>query len=464
MPEGGLIAELEKIVGAEHVLHSKADIMLYSSDASIFPGVAPCCVVLPDSSARVSAVVKLCNKQGIPFVGRGSGTNISGGAIPPESGVVVAFSRMNRILEIDTAGQRAVVEPGVINLDLKNALEPLGYTFVPDPASHQVSTIGGNAAENAGGPHCLKYGITTNHVLGLELVLPSGEIAHLGGEANDYPGYDLTALCVGAEGTLALATRLTVRITRLPEETRTMLAVFDSIVDAASAVSSIIAAGIIPATLEIMDRNTIMVVEAKNSFGYPPRAEAILMIELDGLKEELDRTSPGVVEVCRSHRALDIKTAATEEESALLWAGRRGAFGAVARLKPNCYIMDGTVPRQKLPEVLAEVNDICSRHRLTVCNVFHAGDGNLHPLIVFDSSDEDEKGRVLQAGIKILEVCIRAGGSITGEHGVGIEKQNEMAMLFSPDDLAIMKMPKEAMDPKDICNPRKIFPLLVRGV
>lgn len=463
MSRNGLIAELKNILGKENVLHSRADLLLYSSDASIFPGVKPCCVVLPGSSAEVSAVVKLCNKYETPFVGRGSGTNISGGAIPPDGGVVVVFSRMNRILKIDTAGLRASVEPGVINLDLKKALEPLGYTFVPDPASHQVSTVGGNAAENAGGPHCLKYGITTNHVLGLELVLPSGEVALLGGEADDFPGYDLTALLVGAEGTLGLVTKLIVRITRLAEKTSTMLAVFDSIVDAASAVSSIIAAGIIPATLEIMDRNTISVVEAKQSFGYPPRAEAVLIIELDGLKEELERASSRVMDVCRSHRVLEIRTAATPEESALLWAGRRSAFGAVARMKPDCYIMDGTVPRQKLPEVLAEVNEICRHHRLTVANVFHAGDGNLHPLIVFDASDQGEKDRVLQAGLEILHVCIRAGGSITGEHGVGIEKQEEMAMLFSAADLAIMKMPKEALDPDGLCNPHKIFPLLTRG-
>jgi glycolate oxidase len=464
LAEKSLIGELKDRLGEAHVLDSRADLHLYSSDASIFPGVMPSVVVLPGSTEEVSAVVKLCNRYRTPFVGRGSGTNISGGAIPPGGGVVVEFSRMNRILNIDTESQRAVVEPGVINLDLKNALQPLGYTFVPDPASHQVSTLGGNAAENAGGPHCLKYGITTNHILGLELVLPSGEVADFGGAANDFPGYDLTALCVGAEGTLGLVTKLTVRLTRLAERTITLLAVFDTIVDAASAVSSIVAAGIIPATLEIMDRNTIMVVEAKHSFGYPPHADAVLVIELEGLEEEVERMQSGVMELCRSHKALEIKAAATEEESALLWAGRRNAFGAVARMKPDCYIMDGTVPRQKLPEALAKVNEICDRYRLTVANVFHAGDGNLHPLIVFDASDEDEKGRVLKAGVEILEVCTRAGGSITGEHGVGIEKREEMTMLFSQEDLRIMKMPREALDPVRLCNPDKIFPMPVRGI
>ncbi len=458
-----VVAELQSIFGADNVLTSQAELLTYEYDPTIFRAV-PGAVVFPKTAEQLSAMVRLARREGIPYVARGAGSNLSGGSIPQPGGIVVAFSRhMNRILEIDIPNRRAVVEPGVVNLALKNALAPYGYTYAPDPASQKVSTMGGNVAENAGGPHCLKYGVTTNHVLGLEVVLPDGQIVQLGGKAEDPDGYDLVGLFVGAEGMLGLITRIVVKIVPLAEAVRTMLVVFDTIRDSAEAVSAIIARGMIPAALELMDNAVIRVVETNIKVGLPTDAGGILIIELEGLADGLDRQAEEVAQICRANRAREVRIAQSEAERERLWAGRRGAFAALTRLRPDCYICDGTVPRTRLPDVLEQVYEIAARYNLTIGTLLHAGDGNLHPNILFDASDPDEKKRVFDANVEILKVCVDAGGTITGEHGVGIEKREDMAYLYSPETLDVMQRVKRALDPEDLCNPEKVFPRLVHG-
>lgn len=457
MERGTMIEELAQIVGMENVLASEMDLMLYGYDASLYRG-RPDCIVLPGSTGEVSKIVRFAHGEGIPIVARGSGTNLSGGTIPARGGIVIHFSRMNRILEIDRENQRAVVEPGVFTLVFKNELAQYGYVYQPDPASEKVSTFGGNFGENSGGPHCLKYGVTTNHILGAEVVLDDGEVIWVGGKALDNPGYDLTGILVGSEGTLGIATKLILRIMPRPEAVKTMLAVYNTLEDASNTVSAIIADGIIPATLEMIDKLTIKAVEESVHAGYPLDAEAVLLIELDGLKDGMERLADRIMEICRKNNVREVRAAKTEPERAQLWAGRKGAFGAIARLRPNYLVCDGTVPRTKLPQVLSKVMEVGKKYELPIANVFHAGDGNLHPLILFDERNEEELKKVHAAGTEILKLCADAGGTISGEHGIGAEKIREMSFVFTPRDMDAMRRVKKAFDPADIYNPGKVIP------
>lgn len=458
MDKTELIRGLAKILGPDDVLHRKRDLLVYEYDASLIRGL-PDAVVFPESTKEVSDVVRFAAAHKVPVVPRGAGTNLSGGTVAVNGGIVLEFSRMNRILSIDTANQRVVVQSGVVNLDLQNALAPLGYFFAPDPASQKISTLGGNAGEDAGGPHCLKYGVTTNHVLGLELVLPDGRVVHTGGAVAEPPGYDLTGLVVGSEGTIGAVTELTLRIMRLPEALKTLLAVFDRLDDASQSVSDIIAAGIIPATLEMMDRQMIKAVEAASPSGYPLDAEAVLIIEVDGPAMSLEHEEEIVVERCRRNRVREIRVARSQAERDKLWAGRRAAFGSVSYLAPSRSVQDGTVPRTRLTEVLRRVVEIGEKYQLQIVNVFHAGDGNLHPLILFDERNPDDVKRVEEAQAEILEACVSLGGTLTGEHGVGVEKRDSMTLLFSPAELQTMRKIKTVFDPNDLFNPAKVIPL-----
>ncbi|MSP14297.1 MAG: FAD-binding protein [Chloroflexi bacterium] len=455
--------ELGRIFKPEDLLTSRAEMLVYEYDGTIFREL-PGAVVFPRTTGQVVELVQLCRRANVPYVARGAGTGLSGGAIPAKNGLVVSFTKMNKILDIDIPNRRAVVQPGVINLDLKNALQPYGYTYAPDPSSQKVSTIGGNLAENSGGPHCFKYGVTTNHIVGLEVVLTDGQVMRTGGKASKSPGYDLTGLIVGAEGTLGLVTEITARIISLPEYTMTMLAVFDNLRKAAETVSAIIAKGYTPATLEMMDRNTIRVVEQVVKAGYPTDAEAVLLIETDGLQDGQQRVMQDISALCRSSGAREVRMATSEAERELLWRGRRGAFGSLAKLRPNVYIADGTVPRTRLPDVLDQVYAIGEKYHVTIASVFHAGDGNLHPNIMFDAQDAEETKRVFAASTEIQKVCVAAGGSITGEHGVGIEKREDMLLQFTTEELALMHRIKKALDPEGLCNPEKILPVLTGGV
>ena len=455
MPE--IIEQLQEIVGPEYVLRSEMDLTLYGYDASMEKG-KPDVVVLPGSTKEVSSVVSLAFREKIPVISRGSGTNLSGGTIPTKGGIVIHFSRMNRILEIDIPNRTVTVEPGVITLDLQTTLLRQDFVYAPDPASQKVSTLGGNLGENSGGPHCLKYGVTTNHVLGAEVVLYDGTVIWTGGKSPDHPGYDLMGLLVGSEGTLGVATRIILRIIRAPEAVKTMLALYDSIKDASNSVSAIIAEGIVPATLEMMDNVVIRAVEASVHAGYPTDAAAVLIIELDGMSDGMDRIAKKILDICRRHHVREIRMAKDDAERARLWAGRKGAFGAVTRLKPSYMVCDGTVPRTKLPEVLSRVLETGKKYGLLIGNVFHAGDGNLHPLILFDERVEGELERVQQVTSEILKICADAGGTISGEHGIGLEKLKEMSFIFSESDLEVLRQVKRAFDPEGILNPGKVIP------
>ncbi len=452
-----LVRALRGVVGKEAVLDSQADLILYEYDASMERSM-PDVVVLPSSAGEVAAIVALANRERVPYVARGAGTGLSGGSVPVLGGVVISMARFNRIVEIDLDNRAAVVEPGVVNLELNNALARHGYWFAPDPASQKASTLGGNASENAGGPHCLKYGVTSNHVLGLEAVLPTGEVIRTGGKASDYPGYDLTGLLVGSEGTLGIITRLVVRISPRPSALRTMLAVFGGMDDASQAVSAIIASGIVPATLEMMDSFIIKVVEEFFHAGYPVGAGAVLIIEVDGIEEGLDPQIASIKAVCLSNGASEVRLAQSEEERQRLWQGRREFLSAISQMSPGHTSADGTVPRGRLPEVLRQVTEVGQRHGLKIGNVFHAGDGNLHPIVLLDPSNEEERERANQAGRDIMQICVDAGGTISGEHGIGTEKAAAMPMLFAPADLDLMRAIKRSFDPLDLCNPGKIFP------
>ncbi len=450
---------LKEIVGEENVLTSDVDLMLYGYDAYLEMR-RPDAVVIPNSTEEVSLIAKLAYEAGVPITARGAGTCLSGGPVPLKGGIVIHFSRMKRILEIDVANRRATVEPGVITLDLQTAVAKKGLQYSPDPASQKTSTLGGNVGENSGGPHCLKYGVTTNHVLGLKVVLYDGTVIELGGKAPDRPGYDLTGLMVGSEGTLGTVTEITVRLIEQPEAIKTMLAIFDTIEDAGNTVSAIIADGIVPATLEMMDRLIIKAVEESVHAGYPPDAEAVLIIELDGLKDGMERLADRIIKICQANRVREVKVAKDAAERDTLWTGRRGAFGAVSRLRPSYMVCDGTVPRTKLPQVLGKVREISQKYNLPIANVFHAGDGNLHPIILFDIRDREETARVRKAGTEILRSCVDAGGTISGEHGIGLEKLGEMSFIFSRDDIAAMWKLKNAFDPAGQLNPGKVLPPL----
>lgn len=452
-----VVRELSNLLGARYVLHTPYDLMLYEYDASIDRS-CPDIVVLPASAEEVAAIVKIAARQHVPVVPRGAGTGLSGGAVPVYGGIVIAFARMNRILEVDYANMRAVVQPGLVNLHLSNALNPDGYYYVPDPSSQRSCTIGGNVGENAGGPHTLIYGVTTNHVLGLEIVTTEGEILQVGDWTPDMPGYDLTGLIIGSEGTLCIVTKIIVKMVRLPEAVKTLVAIFDDLNDASNTVSEIISSGVIPSAIEMMDGMILQAVEADSHAGYPLDAAAVLLMESEGLVENVNEQVAQIVSVCEKHHARSVRIAADEEERYRFWAGRKNAFGAVGRVSPEFYVQDGVVPRTQLPRVLRRVSEICTGYGLRVGNVFHAGDGNLHPLILFDSQVPGEVERVRQAGREILQVCADAGGSITGEHGVGIEKQEEMALIFNAVDLRIMQQVRAAWNPEQLFNPGKLFP------
>ncbi len=451
------IREMEEIVGRQHVSVSRANAELYSYDASLARG-KPGVVVFPADADEVARVVRAAHRSGIPFVPRGFGTNLSGGTIVTVEGLVICLSRLNRILGMYPQSRYAVVQPGVTNLELQDALATMGFFYAPDPASQKVSTIGGNTGENSGGPRCLKYGVTTNHILGLEMIMPDGEVVRTGGAALDPPGYDLRGAVVGGEGTLGVVTEITVRILPLSESIITMLATYDSIADAATSVSGIISAGILPTTLEMMDAMIIKAVEDSYACGYPRDAAAVLIIEVEGPTAGLKDQAKRIQEICMQTNCREIQEAKNNEERNLLWQGRRGAFGAVARLAPNYLVNDATVPRTRLPEALAKVAAITEKYDCKHGNVFHAGDGNLHPLLLFDSRDADQLHRVEKAGWEIMEACVKLGGTISGEHGIGLEKQEAMRMVFSEDDFHAQRALKQAFDPANLLNPGKVIP------
>ncbi|HEX7550764.1 MAG TPA: FAD-linked oxidase C-terminal domain-containing protein [Candidatus Methylomirabilis sp.] len=458
MAHKALVEEFRQIVGKANVLDSGVDMQLYQYDAYLEER-RPDAVVFVHPTDEAAGVVKLCNKHGVPFVPRGGGTNLSGGTIPFNGGVVLEMIRMNRILEIDRPNLRARVQPGMFNLEFGNTLIPLGYQYLPDPASQKAATLGGNVAENSGGPHCFKYGVTTNHVLGLTVVLPDGQVAKIGGKASDTPGYDLPGVFVGSEGTLGICTEVVVRIVRLAEGVKTLLAIYDSIEEGSETVSAIVAAGMVPATLEMMDQLVIKAVEESIHCGLPLDCATVLIIEVDGLKDDLEAQVQAIVDLCKAHGAREVRVAKDDAERAMLWAGRRGAFGAVARLAPSYLVCDGTVPRTALPKVLRKVAEVGKKYNLQIPNVFHAGDGNLHPLILFDWRDAEQKARVMKAGMEILQLCVEMGGTISGEHGVGLEKIGAMRLIFSEADIRSQVRVKQAFDPRNLANPGKMFPL-----
>ncbi len=452
-----IVDELRQLLPAERVLWRDYDLMLYEYDGSIDKH-RPLAVVFPLSSEEVSQVITACNRSGVPYTARGAGTGLSGGAIPARGGVLINLARMNRILEIDVDNMRAIVEPGVVNLRLGQATAAYGLTYVPDPSSQKACTIGGNVGENSGGPHTLRYGVTTNHTLGLEAVLPSGEVVRVGGSSPDTPGYDLVGLLVGSEGTLGIVTRIWTRLVPINETVKTILAVFASMEDASSAVAGMIAHRIVPAAIEMMDNLTIRAIESRSPSGYPVEAEGVVLIEVDGVREEVEAQSEAVQQVCRDTGALSVRLARDEAERAKLWAGRKGAFAAIGRLTPDYYTVDGVVPRTRLPATLARIQQISRESGFRIANVFHAGDGNLHPLIMWDADEAGAEERVIDAGAEIMQVCAEAGGSLSGEHGIGMEKKDLMPLIFSQHDVAQMQRIKDAFDPRGLCNPGKMFP------
>jgi glycolate dehydrogenase FAD-linked subunit len=452
-----LLRDLKKLLGSDAVLDKPEELLLYEYDGSVETG-RPDCVVFPRSAADVVGIVQLARRDRTPLVGRGAGTGLSGGAIARHGGIITSFARMNRILEIDAENQIARVQPGVVNADLNAAVESLGLHFAPDPSSQKACTIGGNVSENSGGPHTLAYGVTTNHVLALEVVLPTGALLHLGSAALDSPGYDLTGLFVGSEGTFALVTEITVKLTRLPESVKTLLAIFETADDATETVAEITSRGITPAACEMLDGWTIRAVEDYIHAGFPLDCAAILLIDVDGLREVAESEAAEVADVCRKHRAREVRAARDARERDLLWKGRKNAFGAVGRVSPSYYTQDGVIPRTKLPATLRRIGEIGRKYELRIGNVFHAGDGNLHPIILFDQRNEQQFRDAVRAADEIIEFCIQAGGSITGEHGVGMEKDRLMPLLFSEADLHLMQRVHDAFNPDSLLNPGKIFP------
>ncbi|HXG03174.1 MAG TPA: FAD-linked oxidase C-terminal domain-containing protein [Candidatus Binatia bacterium] len=453
-----VLDELCEIVGADGLVTTPEGRLVYECDMHTFYKGAPDAVVLPRSTAEVQAVVRACRRAGVPIVPRGSGTGLIGGAMAPHGGVMIGLNRMDRILEIDLANRCAVVQPGLINLELTRAVAGRGWFFAPDPSSQMVSSIGGNVATNAGGPHCLKYGITTNHVLGLELVTSTGEVARLGGKVADRPGYDLTGVAVGGEGTLGLVTEITVRLLHVPEAVKTALASFRTMVEASEAVSDIIAAGIVPAALEMLDEVIIGAINAALGPTYPAGAGAVLLIELDGPRAEVEAQADAVAAICRRREALEVSVARDEVERARLWKGRKEAAGAVGRLTAAYLLQDAVVPRSKLPVIMREMAAIAARHRVTIANVFHAGDGNLHPLICYDDRRPEELERALAANEELLRACIALGGSVTGEHGVGLDKAKNLPLQYREADLNFMARLRRVFDPDRLMNPGKLLP------
>ena len=452
-----ILQELRSIVGERGLISSPEGLHTYECDGLTNFRVMPRAVLLPTSTEQVQAIVRLCHREKIPFVARGSGTGLSGGALPVENGIVVSLARMNRILEVDFLNARVIVEPGVINLDVTGRVQPQEYFYAPDPSSQSVCSIGGNVAENSGGAHCLKYGFTTTHVLGLEVVLPDGSLVHLGGKTLDTPGYDLAGVFVGSEGTLGIATKVILRIVKRPECIRTLLAAFPSTNEAGAAVSGIIAAGMLPAAIEMMDNLAIQAAEAAVHANYPD-CGGLLLVELDGPSAEVEALMTQVNEICRSNGAWEIRVAQSDSERALVWKGRKAAFAAMGRISPNYIVQDGVIPRTALPQVMSEIARLSQETGLRVANVFHAGDGNLHPLVLYDRRIPGQEKAAEALSFKILELCIAAGGSITGEHGVGEEKKKMMSKMFAEPDLDTMQRVRCAFDPLQLSNPTKVFP------
>jgi len=452
-----MLDKLRNIVGDDGVLADKGERAVYENDAYPLEKAAPLATVLPRTTQQVSEVVQVCAAHGIPFAPRGAGTGLAGGTLCP-GGVLIGVARMNKILDIDLRNRRLTAQAGAVNVALTKAVAADGYLYAPDPSSQGASTLGGNIANNAGGPHTLKYGVTANHILALELVLPTGEIVTLGDKTEDVNGYDLLGLALGSEGTFGIVTEATVRLTRAPQAVRTLLAVFDTVDDATQTVSAIVAAGIVPAALEMMDAVILQTVEDAFHFGFPRDAGAILIIELDGLTAGLDTQAASVQAHCDAGHAREVRSASTPLERAQLWAARKKAVGTLGRLAPSCVTQDCVIPRSRLPEVLRAIAAIGVRYNLRIANVFHAGDGNLHPATLFDERSPDDVQRVMAASHAILELCLGVGGTLTGEHGIGVEKRDYMPLLFPPETLHTMESIRAVFNPSGLCNPGKVLP------
>jgi glycolate oxidase len=453
----GLLADLQGLFPAERRVSTPDDLFSYECDAQTLDRALPLAVVFPETTEEVAAVVRACVKRDVPFLARGAGTGLSGGAVAVGS-LVISTSRMNKILEIDVPNRQAWVQPGVVNMHLTKAVAGHGLHYAPDPSSQYSCTIGGNVAENSGGPHTLKYGVTTNHILALEVVLPDGATVKMGGPAADAPGYDLTGLFVGSEGTFGIATKILVRLTPNPEGVKTALAIFNTVNDACRAVTEILARGILPAAIEMIDQKTLRAVEQYIHAGLPQDAAALLLIEADGLLDDLQQQADRIIEACKATKAREVRLAKDDEERAKLWKGRKQAFGALGRIAPNYYTHDGVIPRTKLPEVLDEIGRISERNAVIIANVFHAGDGNLHPVILYDEREEGVIDRVRKASDEILGLVAKVGGGLSGEHGIGLEKLSYMKDFFSEADLLEMIRIRDVFNPKGLCNPGKAIP------
>ena len=457
MRDRSLLSHLKRIVGDPYVVHEPDGLIAFEYDGSVDRAV-PAAVVLPSSTQQVSQVMAAARSHEATVVARGAGTGLSGGSIPEQGSLVLSLTRMNRILEIDPVNRLAVVEPGVVNLDLSSAAAEHDLYYAPDPSSQQACTLGGNVAENSGGPHCLAYGVTTNHVLGVEAVMADGSVAMLGGRTSETPGYDLRGILIGSEGTLAVATKIIVRLLRRPEAVRTMLAVYKQMDQASAAVSDVIGSGIVPAAMEMMDDLAIAAVEPSVNAGYPEGAGAVLLVEVDGLAESVEEESELVASVMARHAPLELRTARDEGERTRLWAGRKGALGALGRLAPNYYLIDGTIPRTRLVEVMGKIKEISAETGFPIANVLHAGDGNLHPSILFDERKPGETEQALEIGGQILKLCVDSGGVLSGEHGIGIEKREYMPYMFTEEDMEAMAGLRTVFDTRGALNPGKIFP------
>jgi glycolate oxidase len=458
MGRDALIERLRAEVGDQALLGRPEELMLYEYDGSALDLATPELVVAPASAGELAAAVRVAAQAGWPIVARGAGTGLSGGSVPSEGGLVISTARLNRVLRVDGAARLAVVQPGLVNTDLSEQTAALGLHFAPDPSSQRSSTIGGNAAENAGGPHCLKYGVTTSHIVAARVVLSDGSEVMLGSEAPDAPGYDLLGAFVGSEGTLGVATELTVRLTPNPEDVRTYLAIFDDLEAASDTVSAIVAAGMVPAALEMLEGLGVRAVEEAVHAGYPTDARAVLLIEIDGLREDLDDQAARIEAICSQHGARELRAARDEEQRKKLWAGRKGALAACGRIRPHYHIQDGVVPRSRLTEVLRLTEEVAERYALVIVNIFHAGDGNLHPLLLFDLREPGVRERAIAASEEILRACVAAGGTLSGEHGIGLEKRDYMRWVFSATDIDAMLELREAFDPRGVMNPCKQLP------
>ena len=453
-----LIQRFQKIVGEDGVLFNPEELLVYECDGYVVEKKVPDVVLFPTCTEHVVEIVQTCNEFEVPFLPRGAGTSLAGGTLAVGGGVMITLTRMKQILEVNYRDRYAVVEPGLVNVHLTQHLAGSGFHYAPDPSSQGACTIGGNVATNSGGPHTLKYGVTVNHVLGVEAVLPDGSVVELGGPVEGPPGYDLTGLFVGSEGTFGIATKVYVRITRDPVAYRTMLGVFETVQDATHTISNIIGAGIVPAALEMMDQGIVEALEAAFQFGFPLDAGAVLLIEVDGLEVSVEEEAQKIVEICNETGAREVRQANTAQERQLLWKCRKQAFGAIGRLSPSYCTQDGVVPRTKLPEILEFISESGARHDIRIVNVFHAGDGNIHPILLFDERDKEQIERVIKSSDEILAKCLELGGSVTGEHGIGVEKINFMDKLFKQEDLEVMAGVRRAFNPLGRCSPQKMLP------